>query len=48
MKKPTCKTVLKTLLITYALLSICLTTLFIDGLLSRDYSAISKYATLKG
>ncbi len=46
MKKPTCKTVLKTLLITYALLSICLTTLFIDGLLSRDYSAISKYATL--
>lgn len=46
MKKPTRKTVLKTLLIVYALISICLTTLFIDGLLSRDYSAISKYVTL--
>lgn len=46
MKKPTRKNVLKTLLIVYALLSICLTMLFIDGLLSRDYSAISKYVTL--
>ena len=46
MKKPTRKTVLKTLLIVYALVSICFTTLFIDGLLSRDYSAISKYVTL--
>lgn len=46
MKKPTFKTVLKTLLIVYALVSICFTTLFIDGLLSRDYSAISKYVTL--
>lgn len=46
MKKPPRKTILKTFIIAYVLLSICLTTLFIDGLLSRDYSAISKYVDL--
>lgn len=45
-KKPTCKTVLKTLFLIYALASICLTTLFIDNLLSSDYSTISRYVPM--
>lgn len=45
-KKPSRKIVLKALFIVYALLSICLTTLFIDNLFSSDYPAISKYDTL--
>lgn len=46
MKKLSRKTVLKALFIVYALLSICLTTLFVDNMFSSDYSAISKYVTL--
>lgn len=45
-KKPTRKTVLKALFLIYALASICLTTLFIDNLLSSDYSAISRYVPM--
>lgn len=45
-KKPTCKTVLKTLFLIYALASICLTTLFIDNLLSSNYSTISRYVPM--
>lgn len=42
-KKPTLKIVLKALVIVYALLSICFTTLFIDSMFSSDYAAIAKY-----
>ena len=45
-KKITRKTVWKVFFIVYALISICFTTLFIDGLLSRDYSDISQFETL--
>lgn len=46
MKKPTRKTVLKTLLVVYVLISICFTTLFIDGMFSRDYADISQCVLL--
>lgn len=45
-KKPTRKTVIKAALIVYALFSVYFTTRFIDGLLSSEYSAISRYLTL--
>lgn len=45
-KKPTRKTVIKAALIVYALFSVYLTTRFIDGLLSSEYSAVSRYLTL--
>lgn len=45
-KKITRKTIWKVFFIVYALISICFTTLFIDGLLSRDYSDISQFETL--
>lgn len=46
MKKPSRKTVLKTVFILYALLSVYFTTRFIDGMFSSEYSAISRYLTL--
>ncbi len=45
-KKPTRKTVIKAALIVYALFSVYFTTRFIDGLLSSEYSAVSRYLTL--
>ncbi|MDE6602935.1 MAG: GGDEF domain-containing protein [Lachnospiraceae bacterium] len=45
-KKLTRKTVLKAALIVYALLSLYFTTSFIDGMFSRDYTAISQYLPL--
>lgn len=45
-KKPTGKTILKAFVSVYALVSICCTTLFIDGMFSRDYSSISRYVSL--
>lgn len=45
-KKTTRKTVIKAALIVYALFSVYFTTRFIDGLLSSEYSAISRYLTL--
>lgn len=46
MKRLTGKTILKTLLMVYALISICFTTLFIDGLFSSEYSTISHFVSL--
>lgn len=40
-RKPASKTVRKILFITYALISICLTTIMIDRMFSNDYSSIS-------
>lgn len=45
-KKPTLKTVIKSALIVYALISVYFTTRFIDGMFSSEYSAISRYLTL--
>ncbi|MDE7198397.1 MAG: GGDEF domain-containing protein [Lachnospiraceae bacterium] len=45
-RKPTRKTILRTLFTVYAVISICLTTAMIDRMFSSDYSSISQCVTL--